>query len=355
MGVVGAVVVGVGAAAAAPGDGDQVTACYQHTTGALRVVDPDAGQECKQNESQLEWSTGAPSLEDGSVIGGEAGIVADDTLTHHDLAPNAVGSDELADDSVDTGALATGAVTSGKIFDGTIGTGDLANGAVTSLKIFDGTVDTSDLSNLAVNNAKLQGGAVNSDKIFDGSINAVDLNNDAVTSAKIALNTIATGDLADNAVTSDKIASETIASGDLANGSVTAEKVTANLQTATTGTQTLMFFGIPQTVSSATLSTGPNHKLLAIGQTQLTCTTCGAGDLVNVSWQVFEGAVPVGQEYRSILTAAAPTAPATVSVLIPSSGTAGPHTYQLRVTRTGPSGPTVTSTNDSLSVIDLGR
>ena len=76
LGAAGALVIGVGVATAAPGDGGQITACYQKSTGALNAIDPAAGQQCTKSEAQLQWSTESGSLEDGSVEGGEGGVVA---------------------------------------------------------------------------------------------------------------------------------------------------------------------------------------------------------------------------------------------------------------------------------------
>lgn len=370
IGVFGSLMIGIGVAAAAPGSGGQITACYQKSTGAMRVIDPGAGQQCSKNESQLEWSTGSASLSDGSVTGGPGGVVADNTLTDDDLAPNSVGASELTNGAVDTDELTDAAVTSIKIFNGAVTNDDLASGAVTTDKIEDGTVGTGDLGTGAVGTGDLAfnsvttgkildgevgtndlaGDAVTSGKILDGEVGTEDLAGDAITAAKILNGEVGTDELADNAVTSGKIDNGTIASGDLADGSVTTEKVTANVTTAVSPITTTS--GFTRTVASFGHETSAGHKLLVIGASQLTCT-CGPTDSVTVRWQVFDEDVPVSQEYRSVLTQVSPTTPATVSALIPSSSE-GLRTYQLRVT-TASGGDPVDAENVSLSVIDLGR
>ena len=282
IGAVGALVVGVGVASAAPGDGGEVTACYHKTSGALRVIDPGAGQQCSKSEAELAWPSVAAALAAGSVTGGPGGVVTDDSLTKDDLGPNSVEASELADGSVDTGALGADAVTAAKVLNGEIGTDELAGDAVTSGKIDDGT----------------------------------------------------------------------IASGDLADGSVTTEKVTANLTTSVAPLTSPGGTDFTRTVTSFGHETTAGHKLLVMGQVQLTCT-CGETDTITVRWQVFDDDVPVSQEYRSVLTRDSPTTPGTVSALIPSAN-AGLRTYQLKVT-TASAGDPVTATNDQLAVIDLGR
>jgi hypothetical protein len=299
--------VGVGIASATPGDGGQIAACYQNSSGAMRAV--DAGELCKKNETRLLWSSGPAALAAGSVVGGPGGVVLDGSLSKDDLGSDSVESDELANGSVDTAHLADGAVKGGL------------------------------------------GGVV-----LDGGITVYDLAADSVNGSKIKDGTVGTDDLSDDAVTTGKIENGAIGTGDLANGAATTDKLTANLQGATGGPVSFTSPGVEtKPVSSATLTTSPNHKLLVLGQTQLTCTPCGAADSVSVKWQVFEGGTPVGQEYQSVLSSTAATTPANVSALIPNSGAAGAHTYQLRVTVSNGFATTVTSTNDSLSVVDLGQ
>ena len=388
MGAVGALVIGVGVATAAPGSGGQITACYQKSTGAMRVIDTDAGQQCTKSEAPLTWSTGSSSLPPGSVSGGPGGVVLDESLTKDDLAPNSVESSELANGAVDTGALgadavtaakilngevgtddlAGDAVTSGKIKDGEVGTGDLAGDAVTSGKIKDGEVDTDDLGTGAVGTGALGADAVTAAKILNGEVGTDDLAGDAVTSGKIKDGEVGTGDLAGDAVTSGKIKDGEVGTDDLGtgavgtdelgDGAVTSDKVTPNFVYATNGSL-LPLAGPTLTAGSATLSVGSNHKLLITAQSQLTCTTCTGGDEVALRWQVVEdiGAgvdAPVGLTYESEVTALSPTTPISVSAVIPASGASGAHTYKLMVS-TVIAGETVTSSNETLSVIDLGR
>jgi hypothetical protein len=51
-----ALLLGTVALAAIPGAGGVITGCYDKRTGALRVIDSDAGQKCTSKETQLPWN-----------------------------------------------------------------------------------------------------------------------------------------------------------------------------------------------------------------------------------------------------------------------------------------------------------
>jgi hypothetical protein len=59
--VVAAVAGGI-AFAAIPGSDGTISGCYRVSDGALRVIDAEAGQTCRQGEKPLSWS-GAPRTE----------------------------------------------------------------------------------------------------------------------------------------------------------------------------------------------------------------------------------------------------------------------------------------------------
>jgi hypothetical protein len=61
------VVVGVGtlgaagmAVASIPGQGGVVSGCYSNSNGGLRVIDTEAGDACKTNETAIQWSQTGP-------------------------------------------------------------------------------------------------------------------------------------------------------------------------------------------------------------------------------------------------------------------------------------------------------
>src|SRR5437899_2635339 len=59
---VGALVLaGVVAYALIPSANGVVHGCYNTTNGQLRVIDPDAGQTCRQAEAALDWNQAGPA------------------------------------------------------------------------------------------------------------------------------------------------------------------------------------------------------------------------------------------------------------------------------------------------------
>jgi hypothetical protein len=72
-GVTAALVAGGVAYATIP-NGGVYTACAQKTNGALRLIDPSAGQSCGQSENQVTWNqTGPPGQTGGTGATGNTG------------------------------------------------------------------------------------------------------------------------------------------------------------------------------------------------------------------------------------------------------------------------------------------
>jgi hypothetical protein len=73
---IGTVAVALAGVAHATGTtSDQViTACYQARTGALRVIDANAGKGCKRNERPLDWNRqGVPGSSGYQIVKAEGG------------------------------------------------------------------------------------------------------------------------------------------------------------------------------------------------------------------------------------------------------------------------------------------
>ena len=94
------------------------------------------------------------------VAGDGAMSLAQDSVTH----------DELADNSVMASHLTALCVSSGKIQNGAVGTGKIADDAVTADKIASGAVSTEKISAGAVTSDKIAAGAVTAEKIEAGVI-----------------------------------------------------------------------------------------------------------------------------------------------------------------------------------------
>ena len=54
------VVTAATAYAAIPGGGGTIAACYGRNSGAVRVIDAEAGKQCLPSENALTWTTGRP-------------------------------------------------------------------------------------------------------------------------------------------------------------------------------------------------------------------------------------------------------------------------------------------------------
>jgi hypothetical protein len=64
-GVIAGLIVGAGASmmvyAAIPGTNGTISSCYDNSTGALKVIDTGASEECGAGETALNWNQGAPT------------------------------------------------------------------------------------------------------------------------------------------------------------------------------------------------------------------------------------------------------------------------------------------------------
>lgn len=261
-------------------------------------------------------------------------------------------------DNVDNGNAAdltctnpAGCVSSAEI-SGTIDATKLAGG-IDGTKIADGTITAADLagtytdhdSSPATPDQQTVVGAVTGEKIADSTIEARDLADGAVTSLKIADGTVDTADLKAGAVRADKVTANVVFAGVSAGAPIT---------TAAAGT------GVAGDVVSTTFTPdGADHKLLLLGQVQLSCTACGptVGNTITLKWQLFEGATALSQEYSSIIRATDPHVIATVSHVVTGPNPATARTYSLKVTSssTPDAVTTVTPTSGTITVLDLGR
>ena len=145
-------------------DQDQITACVG-PAGVLRVINGDAGEQCKANETQLQWSTGELALTDGSVVGGQDGVVADGTIDGHDIK----------DGSVEGGP-------NGDVAEETIDGFNIKNESIsfTELMSIDadgyGGITANKISRNAVTEMAISGGAVTQDKLSFDVATQVELN-----------------------------------------------------------------------------------------------------------------------------------------------------------------------------------
>jgi len=131
----------------------------------------DPGPQGPQGEVGPEGPPG--TLEENSV---ESVHVVNNALTADDLAPNSVGTSEVADNSLDDVDIAPDA----------IGASELANNSVGSANVIDNSLTAADLAANSVGSSELGANAVNTGSIVDGTI----INADISASAAIAASKI---------------------------------------------------------------------------------------------------------------------------------------------------------------------
>ncbi len=187
----------------------------------LNTAGATTGDALVFNGADLVW--GAPSgtgvisevaAGDGLTGGGTEGIVTlaidADAVTDDMIAPDAVGTSELAADAVEAENILDGAVTRPKLD---------ATGAAS------GNVLTYDGAEVIWAPATIADGAVTSAKIAAGAVIEETIGTDAVTTDKVADGSIGTSKLADEAVTNEKVADSDISLVKLDAGSATTDDV----------------------------------------------------------------------------------------------------------------------------------
>jgi hypothetical protein len=99
VGIVGVAVVGGAAYAAFAGSDDVIQGCYQRNGGQLRVLDPAAGDSCRNGEQSISWSQTGPAGPTGAT--GPAGATG---------ATGAAGATGATGATGPTGAAGSGGV-----------------------------------------------------------------------------------------------------------------------------------------------------------------------------------------------------------------------------------------------------
>ena len=205
---------------------------------ANNAVDTAAIQNGAVTNYKLADNIDGSKLLDGSVTDAkitgpiDGAKIGDNTITSTQLAPNSVGSSELADGAVDTAAIQNGAVTNDSIA-GPIDGGKLAPDSITSTELAPNSVGSSELANNAVDTNAIQNGAVTGDKLasgidgsklLDGSVN--DSKISSLDGSKINDNTITANELAPNSVGSSELADGAVDTAAIQSGAVTDAKIT---------------------------------------------------------------------------------------------------------------------------------
>ena len=156
--------------------------------------------------------------------------ISANSLTANQIAPNAIGSSELANGACDTAALQNLAVTADKIAADSIGDSKIVVGGLGTSSIANGaiTYDKTNFSNGSIPGAKITSNSITGTQIAPNTINASELNDLSVGTASLQNNSVTREKLASNSVTSNNIINGSILTVDLNDGLITEDKLSSN-------------------------------------------------------------------------------------------------------------------------------
>ena len=129
----------------------------------------------------------------GTVLIGDSGLVAVDSITTDKIAANAVTTAKITDAHITDAKLATDSVTTIKILDDNVTTAKIADDAVTNAKIADNSITS----------AKIAVDVIVAEDLASNSITVAELSNNAVTTAKINADAVDGTKIADDAIDSE--------------------------------------------------------------------------------------------------------------------------------------------------------
>lgn len=126
--------------------------------------------------------------------------LADNAVSTDKIVATAVTEPKLADGAVTAGKIGNGQVTNAKLDAGAVTAAKITNGEITDAKMAANTLTAASIAPNAIGSSELADGAVDTAAIGDGQVTEAKLASDSVTSAKIAANAVGASELADNAV-----------------------------------------------------------------------------------------------------------------------------------------------------------
>ena len=208
--------------------------------------------------SKVDLSTAAPNSLDGGVliintVPGDR--IVDDSLTALQIAPDAIGSSELADGAVDNAALQSLSVTGdkvaantlddGNIVLGGIGTSSLADGSVTyaktgfadsiipGAKIVNKTITSDQIANGTLINSLHAPTSITFDKLnlFAGDINAAFITQKSIAPLQIQDNSLTTAVYGDLSISTAKLQDLSVTNGKVGDFTLEGSKLVNNTLT----------------------------------------------------------------------------------------------------------------------------
>eukprot|EP01044_Picomonas_judraskeda_P021456 COSAG03_NODE_5057_length_1351_cov_1.071885_1_plen_278_part_10 len=127
--------------------------------------------------------------------------IPDNSITHTQIASQAITTDELKYDAVTTVKIIDDAITTAKIVDDAITTAKIVDDAITTDKIVDDAITYDKIAFNAVTTGQIMDGSVTNSKIIDYSITQNKIQDNAVSTLKIVDDAITTDKIVDDALT----------------------------------------------------------------------------------------------------------------------------------------------------------
>ena len=202
------------------------------------TIDPD----------KIDWDS-AGAVIDGSALKDRSVPAVKlelNTLTANEIAPNAIGSSELASGACDTAALqddavtadklATGSVTADAVGSGEIGEDELADSSVTYAKtnFLDGDIPGAKITANSLTANQIAANAIGSSELADGACDTAAIQDDAVTADKLSTDSVTADAVGAGEIGTNELAdlSVTYAKTNFDDGSIPGAKIVVNSLTA---------------------------------------------------------------------------------------------------------------------------
>jgi hypothetical protein len=140
--------------------------------------------------------------------------VAQQSLTQNDLAPDSVGNSEIANDSVGLSELATGSVDQSEIVAGGVSSSEVSDDSLTASDLAPDSVGSSELGTNAVGSPEVLPDSLGAADLAANAVGAIELESDAVDTAAVQNGTLQNADLAAGAVNSTTVANGSLTDSD---------------------------------------------------------------------------------------------------------------------------------------------
>ena len=310
-----------------------IHACYEKTTGIIRVIDTESGRSCLRWEQPLSWDQHGSSGGLTQVISAD---IVDGEVKTPDIAPGAVTPDKLSATyltEADVTSLRSAVTGNTSAISQLQSDVTALQGSFSTLTSSVST-NTSDIVALQQWKTSLSSSAVTPDIDFSHIL----IPQQSISGTMLKDGDVGNLDLGVAAVTSAKIA----------DGAVTPDKQTAY---AAEGTSTGVS-GSSGSVSAASVAITVNgaHKVLLTGQVQIAnAGTVGSGFDVTVQLRRDDSLTPIGLPWTIHVDSSSEFVPISFLDTTPSNGN---HAYTYSITATGGSGATLQA---SLIAVDLGQ